>query len=84
MILLRFVDHGHIVVYRVAHLVGRRGFDEALQSAAHRGTVINKKESGPGHRREKVLRLVAKTIRKFAFFRIGSDSAVRKQLFVES
>ena len=54
MILRRFVDHGHIVAYRVAHFVGRRGFDEALKSAAHGGTVVSKKESGPmlaGHRK---------------------------------
>jgi hypothetical protein len=53
------VDHGHIVAYRVAHPVGRGSFDEALKSAAHGGTVVSKKESGParaGHGREDLLR----------------------------
>src|SRR5438034_8872736 len=43
----RFVDHGHIVVYRVAHFVGGCGFDELPNSTAHGGTVVNNKESGP-------------------------------------
>src|SRR5947208_15830853 len=42
----RFVDHGHIVVYRVANFVGGCGFDELPNSTAHGGTVGNNKESG--------------------------------------
>ena len=47
VILSRFVDRGHIVVHRVAHLVGRCGFDEKPHSTAHGRTVVNNKESGP-------------------------------------
>src|SRR6266699_860923 len=58
----RFVDHGHIVVYRVAHFVGGCGFDELPNSTAHGGTVVNNKESGPvcaGHGGDKLLPLDA-------------------------
>ena len=61
--LRRFVDSGHAIVYCVAHLVARRGLDEIANSAAHGGTVVNNKESGPalaGHGREKLLRFAAK------------------------
>jgi len=57
------VDCGHAIVYCVAHLVGRCGFDEMPNSTAHGGTVVNNKESGPalaGHTREKLLRCAAK------------------------
>lgn len=54
------MDCGSTIVYCVAHPVGCRGFDEALKRAAHGGTVVNKKESGPGHKAAKVLGLVAK------------------------
>ena len=63
VILRRFVDRGHIVVYGVAHLAGRSCFDETLKSTAHGGTVVNNKESGParaGHGRENLLRRAAK------------------------
>jgi hypothetical protein len=77
VILRRFVDHGHIVAYRVAHFVGRRGFDEALKSAAHGGTVVSKKESGPmlaGHREGRsYYGSLPKTIRKCGFFRIENE-----------
>jgi hypothetical protein len=63
------VDCGHTIVYCVAHLVGRRGFDEIPNSAAHGGTVVNNKESGgPDHAREKVLRLVAKNNTEMGIF----------------
>ena len=55
----RFVDRGHAIVYCVPHLVGRCGFDELPNSTAHRGTIVNDEQSGPGlagHRREKLLR----------------------------
>jgi hypothetical protein len=57
------LDRGHAIAYRVAHFVGRCGFDEMANSAAHGGTVVNNKESGParaGHKREKLLRCAAK------------------------
>ena len=59
----RFVDHGHIVVYRIAHFVGGCGFDELPNGTAHGGTVVNNKESGPvcaGHGGDKLLPFVAK------------------------
>lgn len=61
--LLRFVDRRCIVVYRGAHFVGGRGFDELPKSTAHGGTIVNNKESGSafaGHRREKLLRFVTR------------------------
>lgn len=61
--LLRFVDRGCIVVYRGAHFVGGCGLDELPKGTAHGGTIINNKESRPalaGHRREKLLRFVAR------------------------
>ena len=80
MILDRFMDRGRVVVYRVAHLVVRCGFDEKPNSTAHGGTVVNNKESGParaGHGRENYYRAPRKTMVlkfvKFVFFRIESD-----------
>ena len=58
----RFVDDGRIVVYRVAHLVGRSCFDETLKSTAHGGTIVNNKESRPlraGHGGENLLQRAA-------------------------
>jgi hypothetical protein len=63
VILRRFVDRGHILVYRVAHFVGRRGFDKKPNSTAHGGAVVNDDKSGPGrtgHLSAKLLRFVAK------------------------
>ena len=58
----RFLDRQHAIVNRVAHLVGRRDFDEIPNSTAHGGTVVNNNESGParaGHRGERLLRFFA-------------------------
>ena len=52
MILTRFVDRGRIVVYRVAHPVRGCDFDELPNSTAHDGTIVNNKDSRPGHGRE--------------------------------
>ena len=54
----RFMNRGHPIVYCVARLVGRSGFDEMANSTAYGGTVVNNKESGPslaGHKRGKLL-----------------------------
>ena len=84
VILRRFVDHGHIVVYRVAHLAGRSCFDETLKSTAHGGTVVNNEESGPlraGHGRENLLRRAAKNdsteISYFSALRVATDKSIR-------
>jgi hypothetical protein len=67
-----FVERGHAIVYRVAHLVGGCSFDELPNSTAHGGTVVNNKESGPtraGHRgREKIPRFVAKKQYEYVYF----------------
>src|SRR5947199_9597180 len=71
----RFVDHGHIVVYRVAHFVGGCGFDELPNSTAHGGTVVNNKETGPvcaGRGGDKLLPVVAKNNTEFRLFRQSS------------
>ena len=67
----RFSDRRNAIVYRVAHFVGSRDFDEIPNSTAHGGTVVDKKESGPtraGHRGKKLLRLVAKNNTEIRIF----------------
>ncbi len=67
----RFLDRGHAIVYRPAHFVGGCDFDEIPNSTAHGGTVVHNKESGlarMGHKREKLLWLVARNNTEMLIF----------------
>ncbi len=67
----RFLDRGRAIVYRPAHFVGGCDFDEISNSTAHGGAVVHNKESGlarMGHKREKLLWLVARNNTEMRIF----------------
>ena len=72
-----FLDRGRAIVCRPAHFVVGCDFDELSKSTAHGGTVVHNKQSGlarNGHKREKLLRFVA---RNNTEMRIFSHRSVR-------